>query len=109
MRDWDRNCDDRAPSATSQPLICGLLMRPPRFQAAFIRKWASERLGHSRIWNMFDLCIQVLPNMQTEAAATVDAPLQALAVPFEYPQKLNAFGSISINGLATDQERQPTW
>ena len=40
-------------------------------------KIASERLGHSKIGIMLDLYSHVLPNMQADAAAVVDAALQA--------------------------------
>jgi integrase len=40
-------------------------------------KIASERLGHSKIGITLDLYSHVLPNMQADAAAVVDAALQA--------------------------------
>ena len=40
-------------------------------------KVASERLGHSKVGITLDLYSHVLPGMQAEAAATVDAALQA--------------------------------
>ncbi len=40
-------------------------------------KVASERLGHSTVGIMLDLYSHVLPNMQADAAAIVDAVLMA--------------------------------
>ena len=39
-------------------------------------KVASERLGHSKVGITLDLYSHVIPGMQKEAAATVDAALQ---------------------------------
>ncbi|MGC2077472.1 MAG: site-specific integrase, partial [Xanthobacteraceae bacterium] len=40
-------------------------------------KVASERLGHSKVGITLDLYSHVLPNMQEDAVARVDAALQA--------------------------------
>ena len=40
-------------------------------------KIAAERLGHSRVGTVLDIYSHVSPTMQTDAAATVDAALQA--------------------------------
>jgi integrase len=40
-------------------------------------KVASERLGHSKVGITLDLYSHVLPNMQADAAASVDEALKA--------------------------------
>ncbi len=50
---------------------------PTCWRATYIRKIASERLGHSKIGITLDLYSHVLPNMQADAAALVDDALRA--------------------------------
>jgi hypothetical protein len=45
-------------------MICVVPMLFTCFRAAFIRKVASERLGHSKIRITLDLCSHVLPTLQ---------------------------------------------
>jgi integrase len=64
-------------------------------------KIASERLGHSKVSITLDLYSHVIPGMQEDAAATVDAALKAAS---QARQKKN--GSNPVAGTITGTERE---
>jgi integrase len=64
-------------------------------------KIASERLGHSKVGVTLDLYSHVIPGMQEDAAATVDAALKAAS---QARQKIN--GSNPVAEMPTRTERE---
>ena len=60
-------------------------------------KVASERLGHSKVGITLDLYSHVIPGMQADAAATVDAALQEAVQ--------NRKGSNPVAELPVEQNR----
>ena len=63
-------------------------------------KIASERLGHSKVSITLDLYSHVIPGMQEDAAATVDAALKAA------DQARRSKGSNPVATLVTGTERE---
>lgn len=73
--DWKRRCG-APPSPAFDFTLYGIRTRPT-FSRAACPKVANKRLGHSKVAIKLDLSSHVLPNMQSVAAALLDAQLEA--------------------------------